>query len=65
MSDEYGIFNDEGCLEAYFYSKDEAKIASLKYIDQGENDIHVSKICPDHEEQEDSHCEICYSHDEE
>ena len=56
---EYGIFSDEGCLEMQFYSRNEAEIASLKYVEEGEDGVHVSEICPDHPEQEREHCEEC------
>jgi hypothetical protein len=56
---EYGLFNDEGCVEAGFYSKEEAERLSVLYDPEDELVIH--EICPDHDEQAKDTCEACFS----
>jgi len=59
---EWGIFNDEGCIEAGFYSQYGADEAALIY--RNDEAVTVAKICPDHEEQPADTCEECYSEEE-
>ena len=56
---EYGLFNDEGCVEAQFYSVEEA-LRALKFYDP-DDDIDVREICPDHDEQARDTCEECFA----
>jgi hypothetical protein len=54
---EYGIFNDEGCVESGFYSREEAEAAVIeRYPD---DTTSVCSICPDHPEQAHDTCEEC------
>lgn len=55
---EFGIFNDEGCIEDGFYSREEAEAAVINnYPD--EDGVEVAPICEEHEEQDANHCMIC------
>jgi hypothetical protein len=57
---EYGIFNDEGCIENGMYSLDEAKsVAAERYSD--EPDTVIREMCPEHNEQPRDSCEDCYA----
>ena len=59
---EYGLFNDEGCLEAQMYSVEEAEGRRAEYITEGleePEDITVRELCPDHEGQPKDGCEEC------
>ena len=57
MSTEFGIFNDEGCIEADFFSREGAEQAMADRY--SEDDAHVAEVCPDHRDQERDHCEHC------
>lgn len=58
MSTEFGLFNDEGCVEAGFYSAEEARQAmETRYT--GDDELEVEEICPDHPEQPRCGCEEC------
>lgn len=57
MSTEFGIFNDEGCIEGEFYSREDADRAMADRY--AEDDAHVAEVCPDHRDQERDHCEHC------
>jgi hypothetical protein len=60
---EYGIFNDEGCVEGGFASEAEAKAAiEDRYSD--EDDLHVAEACHNHPEHEKESCEDCEADDE-
>lgn len=57
MSTEYGIFNDEGCVESGFFSVEEAqKVARTDYHGA---DVEVHAVCPDHPEERATNCEEC------
>lgn len=56
---EFGLFNDEGCVEAGFYSEAEARAA----IDD-EDELTAREICPEHEEQARDTCEDCFADEE-
>lgn len=60
---EYGLFNDEGCLEAQMYSPEEAEARRQEYIAEGEHpdDVTAKEICPDHEGQPKDSCEECFA----
>lgn len=59
---EYGIFNDEGCVEAQFYSREEAEAAIAdRYTDETDDDLEIHEVCPDHEEQRRDVCEECFT----
>lgn len=62
MSTEYGIFNDEGCVERGFWSAEEA-LRELKLMDP-EDHGDVKELCPEHEEQARDTCEECFAEDE-
>jgi hypothetical protein len=55
--DEYGLFNDEGCVEAGIWSMSEAQQRLADY--NPGDDLHISIICPEHSEQEKDTCEEC------
>lgn len=61
MSTQYGIFNDEGCIEANLWSKDQAEAALDLWVEEGEDreDLSIEALCPDHEEQPKDGCEEC------
>ena len=63
-STEWGIFNDEGCIEASMWSEKEAQTELAKYYIDGERGLTVSEICPDHEEQMQGACDICDTEDD-
>lgn len=56
---EYGIFNNEGMVEGQFYSLAEANKALHTYYDLDDDELFVSEICSEHEEQEKDNCEEC------
>lgn len=58
MSTEWGLFNDEGCLEAGFWSKAEA-VAAIGEHYSAEDELTAREVCPDHEEQARDSCEEC------
>lgn len=62
--DEYGLFNDEGCVERQFYSLGEAYAALHEYYST-EDDLTVRLLCPGHEEQPADGCEECEGDDDE
>ncbi len=60
--DDYGIFNSEGLIEAGFYGSIPAEDRRQELIveeDEHPEDIWVSKICPEHEEEEADYCPMC------
>lgn len=59
---EYGIFNDEGCIEQEFYDRDTAMAWMVRVYP--DDDAHVAEVCPNHEGQEREHCEECESGEE-
>lgn len=56
---EYGLFNDEGCVERNFYDRDNAVLALTEY--DPENELRISVVCPEHGDQEADYCEECES----
>lgn len=56
---EYGIFNDEGCIERQFYSREDVDTAAASY--DPEDDVRVEEMCRDHADQEQpaNGCEFC------
>lgn len=61
---EYGIFNDEGCIEAGFYSEDEAHRTIVARYPEGD-DYQVLAVCHDHEGEPAEGCEICNADEDE
>lgn len=62
---EFGIFNDEGCLERQFYSSAEANIAlAARYT--REDAAWTAPLCHDHAdtEQAANNCEACQADEE-
>jgi uncharacterized protein (UPF0128 family) len=55
---EFGIFNDEGCCERGFTSKEEAERAIAERYEPGD-ELHAAEVCHDHPENERFTCEIC------
>ena len=62
MTTEYGIFTDEGCIEANFFSRAEAE-AAIK-IRYPEEECHVAEVCIEHPEEEREHCSRCMDDNE-
>jgi hypothetical protein len=58
MSTEYGIFNDEGCLEQGIYDEGEAYITKDDSY-QDEPGVYVAEVCPEHDLQPREFCEDC------
>lgn len=59
---EYGIFNDEGCIDRGFYCIGEAVKTSLEYIEAGEENVSVAELCLEHDiEQSVEDCEECWA----
>lgn len=64
---EYGVFNDEGCIEAGFWTFAAADAVALRYRqtwdntneNDGDPNAQALEICPDHEEQPLDGCEEC------
>lgn len=54
---EYGIFSDEGLLEAGFFSRKEADTALEEFY--ALDDAHVGEVCHDHPNHERETCEPC------
>lgn len=54
---EFGLFNDEGCVEAQLYSIAKAQRALAAY--SSEDDLHIAEVCPEHEGHERDFCEEC------
>jgi hypothetical protein len=58
MSREYGVFNDEGCLERGFYTEAAARAAlERRYADEPGG--YAAPLCPEHDEQPNDRCEEC------
>lgn len=55
---EFGLFNDEGCVEAGFFSKQEAELARTERYSP-EDELDVLKMCPEHDLQPAAFCEEC------
>lgn len=55
---EYGLFNDEGLVEAGFYSVEEAKAAITDRYDAGD-ELEIEEVCPYHQEHARCGCEEC------
>lgn len=60
---EYGIFNDEGCIDSGLFSKDAAEARAQSWRTMGEACV-VYALCPDHEEQPAHCCEECYGEED-
>lgn len=66
---EFGIFNDEGLVVAGFFDRAEADAACASIIGElepgeGNGELYVAEICPDHEEYPREGCELCNALDE-
>lgn len=58
---EFGLFSDEGCVEAQMYSHAQAKARLVELVaeDEDNGELGIYEICPDHEEQARDTCEEC------
>ena len=56
---EYGVFNDEGCLDSGYITFAQADAVAADFRRQGDEYAKASEICPDHEEQPAGECEDC------
>lgn len=56
---EWGVFSDEGCVEAGLWSQQEAEEAASSHRANGDDTARAARICPDHEEQEEGNCDEC------
>jgi hypothetical protein len=55
---EYGLFNDEGCVEAGFYAIEEAEFAiRTKY--SGGDELSILEVCREHDGEPKSSCQNC------
>lgn len=65
MTTEYGIFNDEGCVERQFYRHSDAETAIAENYDRDDN-LRIEEMCPDHadDEQPRDGCELCAEEEE-
>lgn len=66
---EYGLFNDEGCVEGQMYSPEEAvqrlaELIATGEIDETDHGLAVLPICSDHDEQPRDTCEECFTDDD-
>lgn len=64
VTDEFGIFNAEGCLERQIWNRDEAMAVLHGPLYAEEPDVYVAALCPDHDEQPATHCEECFEAEE-
>jgi hypothetical protein len=60
---EWGVFNDEGCVERGLWSAKEAGLAATLHRVAGDEYAEAKEMCPDHEEQPKGACEECFSDD--
>jgi hypothetical protein len=61
---EWGIFNDEGCIEDKFVSEGAAiqgMSCLVSLYRHAPDELGVSEICPDHAEMPKDTCEECFS----
>ena len=63
MGTEYGIFTDEGCIEAGCWSREEAEMRLVSSYPEEIATIHA--ICCDHPEQPADACSRCNADDPE
>lgn len=49
MTTEYGIFNDEGCLEADMWSPAEAEQRAAEYRAEGDDEAKAAELCAEHD----------------
>lgn len=54
---EFGIFNDEGCVERGLWSA--AQAAEVLSTYDPEDEVTAHALCGEHEEQAADHCEDC------
>lgn len=60
----WGVFNDEGCTDAFDTREEaDARAAEYRAADGGywADLISVHEVCPDHEEQPKYSCEECFT----
>lgn len=60
MTAEWGLFNDEGCVERGLWSEQEAD-RRRGFAYNAEDDLRIEELCPDHDEQPLNGCEDCGS----
>lgn len=66
---EFGVFNDEGCIESGFITLEAAEARAQEYRENyernsdedGDPDAVAKELCPDHEEQAKDDCEECFA----
>jgi hypothetical protein len=56
---EYGLFNDEGCVERGLWSRAEAERELARYSD--EDELTAKALCEVHDEQAADDCEECFA----
>jgi len=61
---EYGVFNDEGCIDSGYITYERAEKVAADFRAQGDEYAKASEICPEHEEQPAADCEECGNSDE-
>lgn len=55
---EFGIFNEEGCIEGGMFSRREAEARLVAMGEEAEG-CHVAECCGEHPEREREFCEKC------
>jgi hypothetical protein len=60
---EWGVFNDEGCVERGLWSAEEAGLAVILHRKAGDEHAEAKEMCSDHEEQPKYYCEECFGDD--
>jgi hypothetical protein len=55
---EWGVFNDEGCIDSQM-DEAGAKLAAEAYRADGDEHVQAARMCPEHEEQPADGCEEC------
>ena len=64
MTTEFGIFNEEGCIEGGMFSRPEAE-ARIAAMGEEAEGCHVAECCIEHPEEEREHCRECMAEETE
>jgi hypothetical protein len=62
---EYGLFNDEGCWESGYSTREGAEARRDEWLATEENvypdDVVIKELCPDHEGEAKDECGKCFT----
>jgi hypothetical protein len=61
---EFGVFNDEGCVESGLWSFALAEQARDAHRAAGDSEAYAAEMCPEHEEEPRESCEECNTEDD-